>query len=150
MLVFCWMGVGILIGSFMLLVGQVFMMMVGWELVGNYGDMIYDMSNLYNVVNLFGKFFSWWLISVYNLGFKQIMISGISIVIENCGVLDNGGDYFKFYVVVGIKCMSMVDNKGVCGGISIGKLFELVMLVLISVVLVGVVGLCCCKVKFIV
>ncbi|HEU6453984.1 MAG TPA: PEP-CTERM sorting domain-containing protein [Roseateles sp.] len=141
MSVFRWTGAGTPTGSPTPLVGQASTTMAGWELVGNYGDMIYDTSNPYNVVNSSGKSSSWWLISAYNSGFKQTTTSGTSIATENRGVLDNGGDYFKLYAVAGTKCTSTVDNKGVCGGTSTGKLPEPATLALTSVALVGVAGL---------
>lgn len=138
---FRWTGAGTPTGSPTALVGQASTTMAGWELVGNYGDMITDTTNPYNTVNSSGKSSSWWLISAYNSGFKQTSASSTSIATENRGVLDNGGDYFKLYAVAGSKCTSTVDNKGVCGGSSTGKLPEPATLALTSVALVGVAGL---------
>lgn len=139
--VFRWTGAGTPTGSPTPLVGQASTTMAGWELVGNYGDMITDTSNPYNTVNASGKSSSWWLISAYNSGFAQTSNSSTSIATQNRGVLDNGGDYFKLYAVAGTKCTSTVDNKGVCGGTSTGKLPEPATLALTSVALVGVAGL---------
>lgn len=139
--VFRWTGAGTPTGSPTPLVGQASTTMAGWELVGNYGDMITDTSNPYNTVNSSGKSSSWWLISAYNTGFKQTTTSSTSIATENRGVLDNGGDYFKLYAVAGTKCTSTVDSKGVCGGSSTSKVPEPATLALTSVALVGVAGL---------
>jgi hypothetical protein len=144
--VFRWIGTGTPTGSPTALVGQSSTTMAGWELVGNYGDMIYDTSNPYNTVNASGKSSSWWLISAYNAGFAQTSTSSTSIATENRGALDNGGDYFKLYAVAGTKCTSTVDAKGVCGGTSV-KVPEPATLALTSVALVGVVGLRRRKIK---
>ncbi|MBW8845025.1 MAG: PEP-CTERM sorting domain-containing protein [Burkholderiales bacterium] len=138
--VFRWVGAGTPTGNPTPLIGQAASTMAGWELVGNYGDMIYDESNPYNAVNSSGKSSSWWLISAYNSGFAQTATGGNSIGTENRGVLDNGGDYFKLYAVAGTKCTSTVDAKGVCGGTSV-KVPEPATLALTSVALVGVAGL---------
>ena len=139
--VFRWIGGGTPTGSPTPLIGQASTTMTGWELVGNYGDMVTDTSNPYNAVNAAGKTSSWWLISAYNSGFAQTATSGTSIATENRGALDNGGDYFKLYAVAGTKCTSTVDGKGVCGGTSTGKLPEPATLALTSVALIGVAGL---------
>jgi hypothetical protein len=90
-----------------------------WELVGNYGDMVTDTTNPYNLVNSAGKTSSWWLISAYNSGFTQ------SAGRETRGTLDNSNDYFKLYAVAGTTV----------------KVPEPATLALTSVALLGVVGL---------
>ncbi|KQV49394.1 hypothetical protein ASC95_17490 [Pelomonas sp. Root1217] len=114
--------------------------MAGWELVGNYGDMVQDTSNPYNQVNTAGKTSSWWLISAYNSGFAQTAGGANSIATENRATLTNGDDFFKLYAVAGTKCTQAVDSKGVCGGTNL-KLPEPASLALTSVALVGVAGL---------
>jgi hypothetical protein len=114
--------------------------MGGWELVGNYGDMVQDTSNPYNLVNGAGKTSSWWLISAYNSGFAQTAASGTTIATENRATLTNGDDFFKLYAVAGTKCTQAVDAKGVCGGTTL-KLPEPASLALTSVALIGVAGL---------
>lgn len=115
--------------------------MGSWELVGNYGDMVYDTSNPYNNVNSAGKTSSWWLISAYNSGFKQNTTnSSSSIATENRSTLTDGDDFFKLYAVAGTKCTSNVDAKGVCGGTT-SKTPEPASLALTSVALLGVAGL---------
>lgn len=104
-----------------------------WELVGNYGDMVKDTTNPYNLVNSTGKTSSWWLISAYNSGFTQ------SAGRENRGTLNNGNDYFKLYAVAGTVCTSNLTN-GQCGGSS-SKIPEPATLALTSVALLGVAGL---------
>ena len=79
--------------------------MAGWELVGNYGDMVKDTTSPYNLVNSGAQGSSWWMISAYNSGF-----TGAG---ESRGSLDNGNDFFKVYAVAGTKCTSTVP--GVCG-----------------------------------
>lgn len=108
--------------------------MGGWELVGNYGDMIKDTSNPYNLVNSQGKTSSWWLITAYNSGFSQ------SAGTENRGTLTNADDYFKLYAVAGSKCTQTVNSDGVCGGTNV-KVPEPATLALTSVALLGVAGL---------
>ncbi|MCE4555128.1 PEP-CTERM sorting domain-containing protein [Pelomonas cellulosilytica] len=130
---FRWTGTGTPTGNPTPLVGQSSTAMAGWELVGNYGDMVTDTSNPYNLVNSSGKTSSWWLISAYNSGFSQTAS-------ESRGSLDNGGDYFKLYSVAGTKCTSTVDSKGVCGGTT-SKTPEPATLALTSVALLGVAGL---------
>ena len=138
--VFRWIGTGTPTGTPTPLVGQASTVMTGWELVGNYGDMVTDTTNPYNTVNAAGKTSSWWLISAYNTGFAQTATSGTSIATENRGSLDNGGDYFKLYAVAGSKCTQTVDAKGVCGGTTV-KVPEPATLALTSVALLGVAGL---------
>lgn len=108
--------------------------MGGWELVGNYGDFIQDLSNPYNLVNSAGKTSSWWLITAYNSGFSQ---SGGT---ENRGTLSTGDDYFKLYAAAGSKCSGTIDANGVCGGSNV-RLPEPATLALTGVALVGVAGL---------
>lgn len=104
-----------------------------WELVGNYGDMITDTSNPYNLVNSGAKTSSWWLISAYNSGFTQ------SAGATNRGTLNNSNDYFKLYAVAGTVCSTNLTN-GQCGGTTV-KVPEPATLALTSVALLGVVGL---------
>ncbi|NCT85212.1 MAG: PEP-CTERM sorting domain-containing protein [Comamonadaceae bacterium] len=108
--------------------------MAGWELVGNYGDMIKDTSNPYNLVNSEGKTSSWWLITAYNSGFTQ------SAGTENRGTLNNGDDYFKLFAAAGTKCSGTVNANGVCGGTTT-NVPEPATLALASVALIGVAGL---------
>lgn len=114
--VFRWMGSGTPTGSPTPLVGQGAAAMTGWQLVGNYGDMGYDILNPYNAINTGaangsgiggdgGKGSSWWMISAYNSGYSGAQ--------ESRGTLDVGNDYFKLYAVAGTKCTSTV--AGVCG-----------------------------------
>ncbi|PTT91191.1 hypothetical protein DBR42_04375, partial [Pelomonas sp. HMWF004] len=135
--VFRWLGAGTPTGSPTPLVGQASTTMAGWELVGNYGDMVADTSNPYNLVNSSGKSSSWWLISAYNSGFAQTTTSTTKIGTENRGSLGNGGDYFKLYAVAGSKCTGTVDSKGVCTTITT-KVPEPATLALTSVALIGV------------
>lgn len=104
-----------------------------WELVGNYGDMITDTSNPYNLVNSSGKTSSWWLISAYNSGFTQ------SAGRETRGTLNNSNDYFKLFAVAGTVCTSNLTN-GQCGGTTV-KVPEPASLALTSVALLSVAGL---------
>jgi len=128
--VFRWVGTG----SAPTLAGTAASTMAGWELVGNYGDMIYDTTNPYNVVNGGAKGSSWWLITAYNSGFTQ------SAGFETRGSLDNGNDYFKLYAAAATQCTSKV--AGVCApGTGTGKLPEPTSLALTSVALLGAFGL---------
>jgi hypothetical protein len=109
--------------------------MTGWELVGNYGDMVNDTSNPYNSVNGSGKTSSWWLISAYNSGFTQ------SAGAENRPALTDGDDYFKLFAVAGTTCATNLVN-GSCGGSGGGShVPEPATLALTSVALLGVAGL---------
>lgn len=145
--IFRWVGNGTPTGNPSPLVGQAANTMSGWELVGNYGNMGYDITNPYNLVNSSGKTSSWWLISTYNSGFAQTSASGTSIATENIGTLAHAGnDYFKLYAVAGTKCTSTVNAQGVCGGTTV-KVPEPATLALTSVALVGVAGLRRRKVK---
>ena len=137
---FRWAGTGTPTGSPTALIGQSASTMSGWQLVGNYGDMVTDTSNPYNSVNSAGLSSSWWLISAYNSGFAQTSASSTSVATENRSTLDNSNDYFKLYAVAGTKCTSTVDAKGVCGGTTV-KVPEPATLALTSVALVGVAGL---------
>lgn len=111
-----------------------------WELVGNYGDMVGDTTNPYNLVNAAGKTSSWWLISAYNSGFATTADSSTSIATESRGTLSVSNDYFKLYSVAGTVCSATVSNKGVCGG-SNSSVPEPASLALTGVALAGVVGL---------
>lgn len=104
-----------------------------WELVGNYGDMVTDTSNPYNLVNSTGKTSSWWLISAYNSGFTQ------SAGRETRGTLTNSNDYFKLFAVAGTVCSSNLSS-GQCNTTTT-KVPEPATLALTSVALLGVVGL---------
>lgn len=105
--------------------------MSGWELVGNYGDMVTDTSSPYNLVNSSGLGSSWWLITAYNSGFTQWTST------QNRGSLSNSDDYFKLYAAAGTTC----GGKGlVCG--QVGKpLPEPATLALTSVALAGMFGI---------
>jgi hypothetical protein len=139
--IFRWVGSGAPTGNPSPLVGQAANTMSGWELVGNYGNMGYDVTNPYNAVNSSGKTSSWWLISAYNSGFAQTGTSSTSIATENIGTLAHAGnDYFKLFAVAGTKCTSAVNAQGVCGGSNL-MVPEPASLALTSVALVGVAGL---------
>lgn len=80
------------------------MIAAGWELVGNYGDLVQDTTNPYNLVNSGNRGSSWWLISAYNSSYGG----------ATSGSVDEGNDYFKVYAVAGAACTS--TTPGVCGG----------------------------------
>lgn len=71
------------------------MVAAGWQLVGNYGNVVKDTSNPYNLVNSGNLGSSWWLISAYNSAWGTASANG--------GALDQGNDYFKLYAVAGTK-----------------------------------------------
>lgn len=122
-------------GSAPTLAGVAANTMAGWELVGNYGDLLADTSNPYNAVNSAGKTSSWWLVSAYNSGFSQT--AG-----ETRGTpLTNGDDYFKLYAAAGTTCTKNVDANGVCGGTTVNRAPEPASLALTSVALIGMAGL---------
>jgi hypothetical protein len=141
--VFRWVGTGTPTGTPSPLLGQAANTMTGWELVGNYGNMGYDTSNPYNLVNSAGKTSSWWLISTYNSGFAQNTTnSSTSIATENVGTLAHAGnDYFKLFGAAGTKCTSTVNAQGVCGGSTTTSVPEPATLALTSAALIGMAGL---------
>jgi hypothetical protein len=108
--------------------------MTGWQLVGNYGDIAYDTTNPYNLVNSTGLTSSYWLVSAYNSGFAPT--GGIT---ESRGGLTNGDDYFKLFAAAGTTCATNLTN-GKCGGSS-SSVPEPASLALTSVALLGVAGL---------
>ncbi|MDE2276428.1 MAG: PEP-CTERM sorting domain-containing protein [Burkholderiales bacterium] len=65
----------------------------GWDLVGNYANMVQDTTSPYNLVNAGNKGSSWWLITAYNTAYGGASAS-----------LTQGNDYFKIYAVAGTKC----------------------------------------------
>ena len=100
--------------------------MTGWELVGNYGDVVQGGSG--TDINSLAKGSSWWLISAYNSAFTGAL--------ESRGSLNDGNDYFKLNALTGSACTSNV--AGVCGprvGVP-----EPTSLALVGVALLGVVG----------
>ncbi len=105
--------------------------MTGWELVGNYGDMVVDTTSPYNLVNSTAKGSSWWLISAYNSGF-----SGAG---ETRGGLDNGNDYFKIYALAGSACTD-TSSGNKCNNTTT-QVAEPGSLALAGVALLGAVGL---------
>ena len=94
----------------------------GWELVGNYGDLV---TTAAQSVNSGSKGSSWWLISAYNTSYGA----------ATSGTVDQGNDYFKLSAVTGTKCTSTV--AGVCGSTS--KVPEPGSLALVSLALFGAV-----------
>lgn len=80
---------------------QADMLTAGWELVGNYADLVKDNVAPFNSVNASSKGSSWWMVSAYNTGYG----TGTN--------LDMGNDFFKLYAVAGSKCTSTA--AGVCG-----------------------------------
>jgi hypothetical protein len=74
----------------------------GWELVGNYGDLVVDTTNPYSPVNAGNKGSSWWLLSAYNSSYGA----------ATTGTVNQGDDYFKLYALAGTKCTS--STPGVC------------------------------------
>jgi hypothetical protein len=105
----------------------------GWQLVGNYGDFVYDNSTPYNLVNADNLGSSWWLISAYN--------SSYGAATAGRGSVDQGNDFFKIYAVAGAKCVSTGGGSNCGAGPSGSKIPEPGSLALVSVGLVGALGL---------
>ena len=81
---------------------------VGWELVGNYGDVGVDTSSPYYQLNNSTKGSSWWLVSAYNSAWN-VAANGTTggntgSSVANVSTLDVGNDYFKLYAVAGVAC----------------------------------------------
>lgn len=106
MTLFRYVGTGTPTGTGSPLIGQTAKSMTGWELVGNYGDMIADTTTPYNLVNGQNKGSSWWMISAYNSGYT-------GAVGETRGSFEAAADYFKLYGVTASNC---VFGSGKCGG----------------------------------
>jgi hypothetical protein len=106
--------------------------MTGWELVGNYGDMVQDTSAPFNLVNSSAKGSSWWLISAYNSGF-----TGAGETRTGDG-LTNGNDFFKIAALAGTKCTSTVNGQ--CGPSNTPGIPEPASLALLAVGIVGALG----------
>jgi MYXO-CTERM domain-containing protein len=102
------------------------MQSAGWELVGNYGDLVYDISNPYNSVNAGGKGSTWWLISAYNSNYGA----------ATSGTVNQGNDFFKVYAVAGTAC---VGNATQCGQNST-TVAEPASLALVALAGVGAIG----------
>lgn len=105
----------------------------GWQLVGNYGDLAKDTTNPYNLVNAGNFGSSWWLISAYN--------SSYGAATAGRGSVDQGNDFFKIYAVAGTKCVSIGGGSNCGAGPSGSKIPEPGSLALVSVGLVGALGL---------
>lgn len=106
----------------------------GWELVGNYGDVPYDVNSAApnQNINASGLTSTWWLITAYN--------SGLGGTTKASGTeLSNNNDFFKIFAVAGTACTTQIVN-GQCGSGG-GKLPEPATLALSSVALLGVAGL---------
>ena len=82
----------------------------GWQLVGNYGDLIIDTSSPFmSTVNSGNLGSSWWLVSAYNSSYGA----------ATSGLVDQGNDFFKLFGVNGTKCTSTVS--GMCGPSNSGS-----------------------------
>lgn len=78
---------------------QAEMLTAGWQLVGNYADMIVDTSSPYNLVNSGNVGSSWWLISAYNSSYG----GGVTST-DGIKGLQQGNDFFKLAAVSGTAC----------------------------------------------
>jgi hypothetical protein len=103
----------------------------GWQLVGNYGDLAVDTTSPYNAVNAGNVGSSWWLITAYNSSYGA----------ATTGVVSQGNDFFKIYAVAGTKCVSTGGGSNCGAGPSGSKIPEPGSLALVSVGLVGALGL---------
>ena len=70
------------------------MQTAGWELVGNYGDLVQGVTKTINTGNV-GS--SWWLVSAYNSSYGA----------ATSGVVNQGNDYFKLFSTAGAACVGI-------------------------------------------